>query len=108
MRIETNPYDYPAVIGIMCFAMASIRSSPPYNRVPMGIIGKVYANSMLVLNNSRMLLGSTEEKPLTIMSGLRFGGPALSGEDDITEAHHGAFSVDSEEMTGFSRSGPES
>ena len=64
----------------------------------MGIIGKVYANSMLVLNNSRILLGSNE-KESTIISGLRFGASPISDTDSITEAHHSALSVDAEEMT---------
>jgi hypothetical protein len=52
----------------------------------MAIIGKVYANSMLVLYNSRMILGSSEEEPLTILSELSFGAPPISDKDDNTEA----------------------
>jgi len=70
----------------------------------MGIIGKVYANSMLVLNNSRMLLGPDEEEPLAIISEAKFGAPPIGDKDNVTEAHHGALnSVDSEEMTRPSR-----
>jgi hypothetical protein len=72
----------------------------------MGIIGKVYANSMLVLNNSRMLLGSDEEEPEIVLSEAVFGAPPIGDKDNVTEVHHGALSVDSDEMTRHSR-GPE-
>ena len=62
----------PAVIGIVCFSLAILRSdADDYYQIPMapmGIIGKVYANSMLVLINSRMLLDSES----TIISGFKF------------------------------------
>ena len=48
-----------AVIGIVCFSI-TISNNPYAFEVPMAVIGKVYANSMLVLLNSRMLLGSEE------------------------------------------------
>jgi len=37
-----------------------IPGNPMYYQVPMGIIGKVYANSLMVLLNSRMSLTSSE------------------------------------------------
>ena len=63
----------PAVTGVVCFSLSML---PPghayyYYQFPTGIIGKVYANSMLVLINSRMLLGS-EETSSTIISGFKF------------------------------------
>ena len=69
----------------------------------MGIIGKVYANSMLVLNNSRMLLGSDEEEPEMALSEVVFGAPPINDKDNVAEAHHGVLSVDSDEMTRPSR-----
>ena len=63
----------------------------------MGIIGKLYANSMLVLNNSRMLLSdSSKEESSTILSEFRLGAPPISDNDNITE---GVLSVYSEERT---------
>ena len=46
------------VIGIVPFALAILPDSPYYYKAPMGIIGKVYANSMLVVINNRMQLGT--------------------------------------------------
>ena len=88
----------------MAFALASSRGTPArYYQVPMCIIGKVYANSMLVLNDSRMLLGSTEAEPLAGVSELRFGAPPISDKGNITGAHHAAVSVDPAETTRLSR-----
>ncbi|KIM49804.1 hypothetical protein M413DRAFT_21942 [Hebeloma cylindrosporum] len=70
-----------AIVGIVSFSLAILPGSPYYYQVPMGIIGKVYANSMLVLINSRMLLTS-EETPLTITSALKF---CTSPPNDIAE-----------------------
>jgi len=39
----------------------------------MAVIGKVYANSMLVVVNSRMILLGHDETPLRIISSLSFG-----------------------------------
>ena len=65
-----------AIIGIVSFALAILGN---YYQTPMGIIGKFYANSMLVLINSRMLLGS--EVPLTIISVMRFDAAPATAED---------------------------
>jgi len=72
----------PAVVGIVSFALAMLSNN--YYQTPMGIIGKVYANSMLVLINSRMLLGS-EEEPLTIISVIRFDAAPANDSTQITE-----------------------
>ena len=66
-----------------------------YYQVPMGIIGKVYTNSMLVLINSRMVLGSVETQTLsTVISGLRFGVTAAANPTDCTiEADNGDVAV---------------
>jgi len=61
----------------------------------MGIIGKVHANSMLVLINSRMVLGSEEtQKQLTVISVLRFGTAPVSPTDSVIEADNGDLAVD--------------
>jgi hypothetical protein len=69
----------------------------------MGIMGKVYANSMLVLINTRMLLGS-EETPVTIISVARFAAEPANHEDYGIEAHEDLSVVDPTEQTGPSRS----
>jgi hypothetical protein len=65
--------------------------------------GKVYANSMLVLINSRMLLGS-EETPLAVGSVMRFRTASANSKDDSAiEAQKGLkgdLSVDNEERAG--------
>ena len=62
----------PAVIGMVSFSLALERSGY-YYQTPMVIIGKVYANSMLVLINSRMVLGSEQtQTPSRVISVLRF------------------------------------
>ena len=63
----------------------------------MYVTGKIYANSMLVLINSRMVLGS-EEMPSTIMSVLRFAVAPTKGEYFATEAHNRDPTVDSTEV----------
>jgi len=67
-----------AVIGIVTFSLAILPSY--YYQTPMVIIGKVYANSMLALINSRMLLGS-EETPLKIISAIRFDAAPATAND---------------------------
>ena len=70
----------------------------------MCLLGKVYANSMLILLNSRMLIGS-EEMPSTIISGLRFNVVPANTKDGTIEAHHQDLSVDTTETwAGPSRS----
>ena len=64
-----------------------------YYQVPMGVIGKIYANSMLVLINSRMLLRS-EETPSTIISAARFAMTPANDKD------RGGISVYSESSMG--------
>jgi len=58
---------YVAVIGTSSFAMtvANFSGSPYYYQAPMGVIGKVYANSMLVLLNSRMMLMGPEGRVIS-------------------------------------------
>ena len=72
-----------------------------YYTIPMGIIGKVYANSMLVLINSRMVLGS-EETPSTAISVLRFRTALTNPEDRAVETDNRDVGVD----TGRAGAGP--
>ena len=65
----------------------------------MCVIGKIYANSMLVLINSRMLLYS-EETSLAIISTARFTIPPANDKDGFIEAHRGDITVYSEERMG--------
>ena len=67
----------------------------------MGIIGKVYANSMLVLINSRMLL---EEMPSKNISVIRFDAAGTNSKDGSIESHHRDLSVDPGTQAGLSRS----
>ena len=61
----------------------------------MYIIGKIYATSMLVLINSRMVLGSEEtQTPSTVISVLRFGPAPANSEGSAIEADNGDVSVD--------------
>ena len=88
----------PAVIGIVSFSLAILNN---YYQTPMVIIGKVYANSMLVLVNSRMLLGSeSEEVPLTDISVMRFDAAPATTKDSAVEKHDGDLAA----RAGFSAS----
>ena len=68
---------------------------PYYYKFPMGIMGKFYANSMLALINSRMLLGS-KETPLTIISTVNFAVIPTNNKDRMIHAHNGDVAVDTE------------
>jgi len=74
----------PAIIGIVSFSLSMLLNN--YYQTPVGIIGKFYANSMLALINSQMLLGS-EKVPLTILSEIRFDAAPATPNDSahITE-----------------------
>ena len=52
----------------------------------MGAIGKVYANSMLVIINSRMQLG-TKEMPSSMISVLKFGTAPVNNKSGVVEGH---------------------
>jgi hypothetical protein len=94
-----------AIIGIVSFSLTILPGYSTYYQVPMGIIGKVYANSMLVLINSRMVLGSEEtQKPLTVISVLRFGTAPANPTDSVIEADNGDLAVDTRAGAGPSRS----
>ena len=65
----------------------------------MCIIGKVYANSMLVLINSRMVLNSEEtQTPSTAISVLRFGAAPPNREDPAIEADNGDAKVEDQKQ----------
>ena len=92
-----------AVIGIISFSLAI--SPGNYNliyyQVPVCIIGKVYANSMLVLINSRMILGSEEaQTPSTVISVLRFSTAPANPEDSAIDADNADLAVDTKAGTG--------
>jgi len=87
-----------AVIGIVSFALAILPDSPYYYQAPMGVIGKVYANSMLVVINSRMQLGA-KETSLRMISVLKFGTTPGNNKNGVVEAHRGYSSVDIDGMT---------
>ena len=71
----------------------------------MGIIGNVYANSMLVLINSRMVLGSEEtQAPSMVISVLRFGTAPANPTDSAIEAEDGDIAVDTRAEAGPSGS----
>jgi len=94
----------PAVVGILCFLLAAIPTTPFCYEFPMGAIGKIYASSMLVLLNNRMILGS-EEPPSAAISVMKFDmAPNNNKGKKATESHSGEFSVDTEDRSGSSRS----
>jgi len=92
-----------AIVGIVRFSLAILPGNPYYYQVPMGIIGTVCANSMLVLINSRMRLGS-EEAPSAVISAARFGTAPADDKDSALEVHREDTSVDIEEREIPSRS----
>jgi hypothetical protein len=84
-----------AVIGIVSFTLAILPAGSWYFEVPTCIIGKVYASSMLVLINSRMVLGSEKtQAPSTVISVLRFGTAPANPEDSAIESDNGNIAVD--------------
>ena len=93
-----------AVIGIITFVLAFYPKNSLYYAVPMDIIGRVYANSMLVLINSRMILGSEETMVISV---LRFGTDRTAPAtlvDSIIEADNGDAAVDTRAWSGPSES----
>jgi len=92
----------PAALGIVSFALA-MKQYTLYYQTPMGIIGKVYANSMLVLINTRMLLGS-EETLSTTISAIELTTVPTNNRDSAIEAHSGDVALDSEACAGPSGS----
>ena len=93
------PIPGPAVIGIVSFSLAMLPKN--YYQTPMGIIGKFYANSMLVLINSRMPLGSEEtQTPSTVISVLRFATASEYLVDSAIEADKGDVAVDTRAWAG--------
>jgi hypothetical protein len=83
----------PAVIGIVSFSLSMLPTN--YYQTPVGIIGKFYANSMLALINSRMLLGSEQiQTPSMDISVLRFGTASANLAESAIEAENGDVAVD--------------
>lgn len=77
----------PAVVGIVSFLLAAFPDTPFCYEFLMGAIGKIYASSMLVLLNSRMILGS-EETSSTIVSVLKFGMAPDDNKGRCTRESH--------------------
>jgi len=81
-----------AVIGIISFALEVFPSdyNLTYYQAPVCIIGKVYTNSMLVLINTQMVLGSEETQTRSrVISVLRFCTAPANPEDSAIEADNG-------------------
>jgi hypothetical protein len=95
----------PAILWIASYAIVMQRYSL-YYLTPMFIIGKIYANSMLALINSRMLLGS-EETPSTIISTLKFATVPANNKDSTIEARNRDVALDTNARVGPSGSSEE-
>jgi hypothetical protein len=94
-----------AIIGIISFSLAISPMDSLSYQAPLGIIGKVYANSMLVLINSLTVLGSEEtQTPSTVISVLRFGTAPENPTDSAIEVENGNVAVDTRLGTGPSGS----
>lgn len=103
IRLTIGTGSLTAVIGIVAFFLAVLPNSPGYYQIPVSIIGKVYANSMLVLLNSRMLLHSNHERtPSMNVTVMRFRTASHNSNDDARD-DHARLSVDNEERAGPSR-----
>ncbi|KIM36681.1 hypothetical protein M413DRAFT_31517 [Hebeloma cylindrosporum] len=103
IRLTIGTGSLTAIIGIVAFFLAVLPNSPGYYQVPVSIIGKVYANSMLVLLNSRMLLRSNhEETPPMNVTVMRFRTASHNSNDDAID-DHAHLSVDNAERAGPSR-----
>ena len=90
--------------GIVGRFLAIFPRSPGYSQVLLSIIGKVYANSMLVLVNSRMVL-VTEETRSANVSVMKFH-TASTNDNNAIEAHKGDPSVYNERPGSSRRSEP--
>jgi len=55
-----------AILAISSFVLTLIPGNPRYFQAVMGIIGKVYVNSMMVLINSRIHLGVEGEQAAVV------------------------------------------
>ena len=90
----------PAAIAIVCLLLVFFApGNAYYYQVPMGIIGNVYANSMLLLINSRLQLGSGN-KPLMIISTARFRMDRGNRGSTFIDGHNAEFSVYTEATAG--------
>ena len=92
----------PAVIGTVCISLANLPGDPYYYQFPMGIIGKVYANSMIALINSQIVLGP-EETPLTIISAFKFAMVSTNTKDSAINAYNGDGTVHTKVLAGHLR-----
>lgn len=89
----------PAAIAIVCLSLVFF---PPgttyYYQVPMGIIGNVYANSMLLLINSRMQLVS-QRRPLMLVSTAIYDMAPTDHGVTVIDGHNMYLSAYTEETT---------
>ena len=69
-----------AIIAFVCLSLVFFpQGNSYYYQVPMSIIGNVYANSMLLLINSRMRIIS-EKETSTVVSTMAFGTASINDE----------------------------
>ena len=59
-----KPTTHAAVVAIMILVLAVLPGHPTYFTTPAGILAKVYSNSMMVVLNNRMRIG-TDAHPKT-------------------------------------------
>lgn len=88
-----------AVIGVASFSLAMLPGATYYYQFPIGIIGTIYGNSMLVLINSGMLI-SSEEIPLTIISAFKFATVPDDKKINVIHANNGDVTLDTTTLAG--------
>jgi len=71
-----------AILAISSFVLTLLPGNPRYYQSVMGIIGKVYANSMMVLINSRIHLGVEGEQTtvVNLLSDINFEPRCVDSE----------------------------
>jgi len=62
VRLTVETGSLTALVTITCIALMLTKNHLNFNRVYIGIIGKLYANSVVVLINSRLKLGNEAEE----------------------------------------------
>jgi len=61
VRLTVETGSLTAIVTIVCVIMIFMKNHNIYNSIYMGIIGKLYANSVVVLINSRLKLGGERD-----------------------------------------------
>ncbi|KDR77234.1 hypothetical protein GALMADRAFT_139245 [Galerina marginata CBS 339.88] len=97
LAIETG--SVTAIIAILTFALAILPGHPTYYMATVALLGKLYANSMLVVFNSRMKIGS--EKNGSSAQELSSAGPRTNPHIRSVNAYemHGGVTVTREEVS---------